>query len=134
MCSTKHKRWFEFTAKFDTQTRDNWISTLVAARLDQQPEQGSTRYYTTFSGETVESSQIMKNVKWAAGTDAQSRVSDFRLAPKAAPFEVLFGDDFINSADIVVFNPGNLILLKQKETKGEWLNVEIIQRGCDDEG
>ncbi len=120
MCSPKHKTWIQVTAKFDTQTPENWISTLVVARLGAEPEQGPVIRYVTFNGEELESPRIVKNVKWGAvGADSRSRVTDFRLAPKNAPFEVLFGSDFIDSEEIYTFNEANLILVKQKETKGQ---------------
>ena len=124
MCSEKHKHWHEFTAKLDTQTPDNWISAAVAASLGVRAETVPASSYTTFSGETVTSSKIIKRVRWGAvDVDCGSRAMDFRLAPANAPFEVVLGSDFIGSNEIVTVNPANLILAKKKETKGSSLNI-----------
>jgi hypothetical protein len=120
----KRERWYEFTAKFDTQTPDNWISTVVAECLGEQPKTIPASTYITFNGETLASSKIFQKVKFGAmGTDRRSRVADFRLAPEGAPFEVLFGSDFIKANQIFTFNQANLILAKKKETKGQSLNI-----------
>jgi hypothetical protein len=61
----------------------------VATYLGVQPETVPASSYITFSGETVTSYEIIKNVKWGAvGNDYRSRWADFRLAPEDAPFEV----------------------------------------------
>ncbi|CZT04759.1 uncharacterized protein RCO7_10730 [Rhynchosporium graminicola] len=77
--------------------------------------------YYTFTGETLESSRGIQNVRWRIdngnGPSTRSRYTYFRIASENAPFAVLFGRDLIFSEDIFSFNEAALILTKLEETE-----------------
>lgn len=124
ICSPRLERWVELTAKFDTGTQDAWISFLIVRTLELPVESAELAVYTTFSGEVIESSMVVKNLAWSSiGVDSRSWATTFRVAPENAPFQVLFGSDFIESSGIYSFHnanwiKGNLILTRKKATKG----------------
>ncbi|PMD33862.1 hypothetical protein L207DRAFT_517887 [Hyaloscypha variabilis F] len=119
ICSPTFKCWIEATAKFDTGTMEDWMSTHLVKRLGFLPEPGPIILYQTFSGETLQSDLVIKKVTWGSiGSDNRTWVREFRLAPENAPFEVLFGSDFISSEQIYTFNEAKLILTKKQDSEG----------------
>jgi hypothetical protein len=120
ICSPTFKCWIEATAKFDTGTMEDWMSTHLVKRLGFLPEPGPIILYQTFSGETLQSDLVIKKVTWGSiGSDNRTWVREFRLAPENAPFEVLFGSDFISSEQIYTFNEAKLILTKKQDSEGK---------------
>lgn len=107
---------------FDTGSPDSWISEDIAAQLKYAIETVQTSTYYTFTGDTIDSSRLIRQVRWCidtgSGPDTRSRYADFRIAPRGAPFVVLFGRDRIFSEDIFRFREANLILTKVGETAG----------------
>jgi hypothetical protein len=124
MYSEQRKKWHLVEALFDTGSPDSWISEDAAAELEYSIETVELSRYYTFTGETLDSSQIIRQVRWCIdtgnGPDARSRYADFRIAPRGAPFVVLFGRDRIFSEDIFRFKEANLILTKAPDTAGWW--------------
>jgi hypothetical protein len=119
ICSPKHKCWIEATAKFDTGAKEDWISAPLVERLGFNKEQGPVICYQTFTGQILESSEVVRKVTWGSvGNDSRTWVTEFRLAPQNAPFDVLFGSEFISSEQIYTFNESNLILARKRETQG----------------
>lgn len=122
MYSENRKDWYPIQATFDTGTSENWISADTVARLKYDVENVPKATYYTFTGETLESSKVIREVRWridtGTGSSARSRWADFRIAPKGAPFVVLFGTDLIFSEDIFSFNDAALILTKGDEAEG----------------
>jgi hypothetical protein len=112
-------------ATFDTGTRENWVSKGTVAQLKCSTEQVKAETYYTFTGETLESSKVIRDVRWCidtgSGSGNKSRWADFRVAPEGAPFAVLFGRDLIFSEDIFSFKDAALILIKGDESAGEIL-------------
>ncbi len=76
--------------------------------------------YLAESGEELRSEKILRGITWRADDKAakHSWSSDFRIAPHKAPFQVLFGKDFVDSERIYTFNKAALVLTKKKKTKG----------------
>jgi hypothetical protein len=112
-------------ATFDTGTRENWVSKSTVAQLKCTTENVQAATYFTFTGETLESSKVIRDVGWCidtgSGVGDKSRWADFRVAPEGAPFEVLFGRDLIFSEDIFGFKDATLILIKGDESAGRFL-------------
>jgi hypothetical protein len=123
MYSESRKNWCPVEATFDTGTTENWISADTVARLKYDVEDVPAAMYYTFTGEALESSKVIRQVRWCintgTGAGARSRWADFRIAPKGAPFVVLFGRDLIFSEDIFSFNEAALILTKVDEAAAE---------------
>jgi len=122
MYSEQRDEWRLVEALFDTGSQDSWISEDFAAELEYSIETVKLSKYYTFTGETLESSKIIRNVRWCIDRgnvpDARGRYADFRIAPPGAPFVVLFGRDRIFSEDIFRFTEANLILTKAPDTAG----------------
>ncbi|KAF8859448.1 hypothetical protein BDZ45DRAFT_742261 [Acephala macrosclerotiorum] len=118
ICSSRLQRWIELTAKFDTGTQDDWISISIVKDLQLAADNDELVVYETFTGEVMESSMVVRNLAWSSiGTDSRSWATTFRIAPENAPFQVLFGSDFIESKQIYSFNKANLILTRKRGTK-----------------
>jgi hypothetical protein len=112
-------------ATFDTGTAENWVSKSTVAQLKCSTEHVQAVTYYTFTGETLESSKVIRDVRWCIHTGSgggnKSRWADFRVAPEGAPFEVLFGSDLIFSEDIFSFKEAALILIKGDEAAGGFI-------------
>jgi len=124
MYSDTRREWHPLDATFDTGTPENWISLDIVAQLDYSVETVENSTYYTFTGEILESSEVVRQVRWridsGSGPVTRSRYTNFRIAPAGAPFVVLFGRDLIFSEEIFSFNEANLILTKAGETAGWW--------------
>ena len=122
MYCERRREWHRVEATFDTGTPENWISMDTVARLNYSIQKVENSTYYTFTGETLHSSEVIRQVRWCIdtgiGPDTRSRYTSFRIAPHGAPFMVLFGRDLIFSEDIFSFNEANLILTKADETAG----------------
>ena len=115
--SDKKKQWFEFSARFDTGTNENWITSTVADLLELPIVTVPHEEFTTFDGSALRSSQLVRQVLWHGdGEHARSRRTDFRMISEPAPFEVLFGSNLIFSECLMSFNEAALILTKAQET------------------
>jgi hypothetical protein len=119
MYSEKNEVWVELTARFDSGTPDNWMTKEVVDLLDHAIVTVPFEQYQTFTGEVMGSSELVRSVLWHGDSaSTRSRSTDFRVIRKPAPFEVLFGSDFLFSQSVYSFNEPNLILTKLKETPG----------------
>jgi len=122
MYSEHRREWRPLEATFDTGTPENWISQDTVAQLNYPVETVPTSSYYTFTGQILESSKVINQVRWridnGSGPSTRSRYTNFRIAPEGAPFLVLFGRDLIFSEDIFSFNEAALILTKLNETAG----------------
>lgn len=109
-------------ATFDTGTAKNWLSEGAVAQLKYRIEEVQPVLYSTFTGQTVECSKIIRDVKLCIatkqGSGNKSTWTDFRVAPPNAPFEVLFGREFIHAEEIFNFKEAALILVKSEEAAG----------------
>lgn len=96
------------------------MSILVAESLGYGLEAAPPLVLSTFTGELVRSDRKVRDITWAA-VDTQSpksHVSDFRIAPRNAPFQVLFGEEFLKSTGVYIFCDPALILAKKADTEG----------------
>jgi hypothetical protein len=122
MYCDQRRQWHQVEALFDTGSPDSWVSQDTAAKLKYPIETVETSTYYTFTGDTIDSCQLVRQVRWCidtgSGPDTRSRYADFRIAPRGAPFAVLFGRDRIFSEDIFRFKEANLILTKVNDTAG----------------
>jgi hypothetical protein len=119
MYSDKYEKWVELTARFDSGTPDNWMTKDVVDLLDHAIVTVPLERYQTFTGEVMVSSELVRSVLWHGDSaSTRSRSTDFRVIRKPAPFEVLFGSNFLFSESVYSFNEPNLILTKLKETPG----------------
>jgi len=108
-------------ATFNSDTVENWISANIVAISDYPIEVVPLLKYRTFTGEILESSQVISKVRWCIdgiNNCARSRYADFRMATDDAPYMVLLGNRFILSEEIFSFKDYALILAKLDETKG----------------
>ena len=129
MYSDRLEKWFTLTANFDSGTTENWITKNVVDLLQHVIVTVPYTKYQTFSGETLDSSLLVHDILWHGdGTSARSRSTDFRVIGNSAPFEVLFGSDFIFSESVYSFNEANLILTKVKETPGTFKQARKLYR------
>ena len=117
MYSSTKGKWYLFTAKFDTGTPKNWISSDVVNLLRLSIQKVPSKKYTTFNGEELQSNEMVMDILWCGEGSPQSRETDFRIAYKA-PFDVLFGSELLSSQQILSFNESALILTSKKETEG----------------
>jgi len=116
--SRNKKKWFEFIAKFDTGTRENWITSAVVGLLEHTVVTGPRTQFTTFDGSVFNSSELVEHVLWHGdGEHARSRHTHFRMISERAPFQILFGSEFIFSQDLMSFNEDALILATVRETQ-----------------
>lgn len=113
------KKWYRVEVKFDSGTRENWISAPVFALLKQDVEIVPPTIYLTFNGVELESSELARQVLWHGdGLNCRTRQTDFRVADGNAPFQVLLGSEFLFGEGIFSFNEPALVLTKKKESQG----------------
>ncbi|CZS96837.1 uncharacterized protein RAG0_06015 [Rhynchosporium agropyri] len=88
------KNWHPFEAMFDTGTTENWMTPDTARKVNYFIQNVSPSTYYTFTGETLESSRGIQNVRWRIdngnGPSTRSRYTNFHIASENAPFAVLF--------------------------------------------
>lgn len=124
----KNKGVVDAKAKFDTGTSDNWMSPSVAESLGYELEEALPLALSTFNGEGVDSDRIVRDITWVAADpdtrSPKSHQSDFRIAPRNAPFQVLFGEDFLKLKGVYTFNDSALILAKKTDTEG-WSSLSL---------
>jgi len=113
--SDKKKKWFEFIAKFDSGTEENWITSAVVELLEHTIVTVPRTQYRTFDGSILNSSELVQQVLWHGdGEHARSRHTHFRMISAPAPFQILFGSELIFSEGLMSFNEAALILAKVK--------------------
>jgi len=117
MWSESKVRWFPLIVNLDSGTPDNWVSVNVTNLLGLPVESIIPASYATFNGQTLKSTEGVKEVVWCGEMGARTRVADFRLA-RNAPFDVLFGSKLLFSENIYSLNKNNLILAKKANTEG----------------
>lgn len=118
------KKWFQFNAKFDTGTKENWITSTVVDILEYSIVTISHTQFKTFNGSTLNSFEAVQDVLWHGdGEHTRSRHTQFRMISEPAPFQILFGSDFIFSQDLMSFNESALILATVDETKRKPLRI-----------
>jgi len=132
--SDQKKKWFEFIAKFDTGTKENWMTSVVVDLLEHTIVTVPRTQYRTFDGSVLNSSELVQQVLWHGdGEHARSRHTNFRMISQPAPFQILFGSEFLFSECLMSFNEAALILATVEETKQERENREINRRKAEDD-
>jgi hypothetical protein len=91
--------WRGLIATLDTGTEDNWICEKVVDRLNLSVKRGLPVVYSTFDGRKISSGATVKPT-WAIQGQNTSIVTEFRVAPKDAPFDVLFGRNLLSSGEV----------------------------------
>ena len=109
--------WHPFTAKFDTGTVKNWISSHIVDRMQLPVQKVAPKIYVAFNGERLESAEVILDLLWCGDGSLKSQESDFRIAYNA-PFDILFGEELLFSRAIYSFNEYALILTSRKEMEG----------------
>jgi hypothetical protein len=112
-------------ATFDSGTDENWVSKSTVAQLKCSTKHVEAVTYHTFTGETLESSKMIRDVRWRIDTGSGggniSRWANFRVAPEGALFQVLFGSNLILSEEIFSFKEAAFVLIKGDEAAGGFL-------------
>jgi hypothetical protein len=91
--------WRGLIATLDTGTDDNWISEKVVDRLNLSVKSGLPVRYTTVDGRQISSGATV-NPTWTIQGQSNTIVTEFRMAPKEAPFDVLFGRNLLSSGEV----------------------------------
>ena len=55
--------------------------------------------WVTFDGQTFSSGEVVQPT-WAVEGQSKSYLTAFRVAPREAPFDVLFGRNFLSSGEV----------------------------------
>jgi hypothetical protein len=97
--------WRALKAILDTGTEENWISQKIVDRLGLSVKKGLVTKWTTFDGREINSGSAV-DPTWSLEKSSNTHQTRFHIAPKEAPFEVLFGSNIIESGE-VQFVEGN---------------------------
>jgi hypothetical protein len=86
-------------ATLDTGSELNWICQRVVDRLKLSVKTGNPYQVETFDGREF-TSHTTATATWGLEGQGTTRVSRFRVAPKEAPFDVLFGRRLLDSKEV----------------------------------
>lgn len=109
--------WKALKAILDTGAEENWISQKIVDRLGLAVKNGLTTKGTTFDGRPIKSGSAV-DPTWCIENSSTTHQTRFHVAPKEAPFEILFGSNLIESNEVQFFEGKNPIqvLTKPKKT------------------
>jgi hypothetical protein len=107
--------------KQDTGSQKNWISPQLVAECQLKTAKGDCGELYQFDGKTVKSTHFV-NVTWVGRNQNRTEYFTCFVAPEAAPFNILVGEEYIQQYGCTTFwekpsdvNTG-LILIAGKQT------------------
>jgi hypothetical protein len=113
--TSKTDRWVDFLATLDTGADENWISSSTAKELDidvpAEPKWFSTKA-VNFSGGTVATLDTVLLTWCSKGERRKTYKTNFNIV-RDAPFDVLFGKEFLLKEMIFTFDKYALFLLRR---------------------
>lgn len=74
---------------------------------------------TTFNGHTFSSGETVQPT-WGVEGQSKSYVTVFRIAPREAPFDVLFGRNFLSSGEVDFDSEANPVQITVQKTPEVW--------------
>jgi hypothetical protein len=76
-----------------------WICRNKVDQLNLHVKGGYNVKCITFDGRNFSSGEVVEST-WGVDGQSKSHVTVFRIAPKEAPFDVLFGRNFLSSGEV----------------------------------
>ncbi|KIM96143.1 hypothetical protein OIDMADRAFT_183558 [Oidiodendron maius Zn] len=96
---SKRNGWKGLVATLDIGTEENWICKKKADQLNLKIKRGYSVKCVTFDGHTFSSGEVVEPT-WVVEGQSKSYVTQFRVASKEAPFDVLFGRNILSTGEV----------------------------------